>query len=121
MMVEQTGGAFQASAWVTAQTTLQFSSCASKCGGEALVVCCRRVVVSVPEDAFEMNYVFTDGEGATDNNQGHNYLTVVDSQMTPEEWAELAMDRLVRAYIVAVLLRLSLHKRILLLQILCHE
>jgi starch synthase len=49
----------------------------------------------MPEDAFEMNYVFTDGEGATDNNQGQNYLTSVESRMTPELWAELAMDRLV--------------------------
>lgn len=51
--------------------------------------------MNIPEDAFEMNYVFTDGEGATDNNQGQNYLTVVDSKMTAELWAEQAMDRLV--------------------------
>ena len=47
----------------------------------------------VPGDAFEMNYVFTDGEGASDNNQGKNYLTAVAGTMTPEAWAELAIDR----------------------------
>lgn len=54
------------------------------------------MVVKVPEDAFEMNYVFTDGEGATDDNQGQNYLTLLDSAMTAELWAERAMERLVR-------------------------
>lgn len=53
----------------------------------------RRVIVKVPEDAFEMNYVFTDGEGATDNNMGQNYLTLLDSNMTAELWAEKAMER----------------------------
>ena len=54
---------------------------------------CRQVEVSVPEDAFEMNYIFTDGEGATDNNEGKNYMTVVKSSMTPEAWEEKAIDR----------------------------
>ncbi len=49
--------------------------------------------MKVPEDAFEMNYVFTDGEGATDNNMGQNYLTLLDSNMTAELWAERAMER----------------------------
>ena len=49
--------------------------------------------MTVPEDAFEMNYVFTDGEGATDNNMGQNYLTLLDSNMTAELWAEKAMER----------------------------
>ena len=65
--------------------------CAQLTGMWALL--CRRVVVRVPEDAFEMNYVFTDGEGASDNNQGKNYLTAVRGTMTPEAWAELAIDR----------------------------
>ncbi|CAL8465412.1 g4948 [Coccomyxa elongata] len=56
-----------------------------------------RVIVKVPEDAFEMNYVFTDGEGATDNNMGQNYLTLLDSNMTAELWAERAMERQVAA------------------------
>ena len=59
---------------------------------------CRQVEVSVPEDAFEMNYIFTDGEGATDNNQGKNYMTVVESSMTPEAWEEKAIDRQVSAH-----------------------
>ena len=54
---------------------------------------CRRIVVRVPADAFEMNYVFTDGEGASDNNEGRNYLTPVRGSMDPEQWAELAIDR----------------------------
>ena len=58
---------------------------------------CRQVTVCVPEAAFEMNYIFTDGEGATDNNQGKNYMTVVKSSMTPEAWAEKAIDRQVVA------------------------
>ena len=49
---------------------------------------CRRVEVVVPGDAFEMNYVFTDGEGATDNNQGENYMTPVQGSMTPKLWEE---------------------------------
>lgn len=47
----------------------------------------------MPGDAFEMNYIFTDGEGATDNNQGKNYMTAVRSAMTPEAWEEKAIDR----------------------------
>ena len=58
---------------------------------------CRQVEVSVPGDAFEMNYIFTDGEGATDNNQGKNYMTAVQSSMTPEAWEEKAIDRQVTA------------------------
>ncbi len=54
---------------------------------------CRRVAVRVPGNAFEMNYVFTDGEGASDNNQGRNDLTAVAGTTTPEAWAELAIDR----------------------------
>ena len=50
-------------------------------------------MVHVPEDAFEMNYVFTDGGGASDDNRGKNYLTPVEGSMTPEQWAELAIDR----------------------------
>ncbi len=61
---------------------------------------CRQVEVSVPEDAFEMNYIFTDGEGATDNNQGKNYMTAVKSSMTPEAWEEKAIDRQVSAHAV---------------------
>ena len=47
----------------------------------------------MPKDAFEMNYIFTDGEGATDNNQGKNYLTAVKGSMTPEAWEEEAVNR----------------------------
>ena len=49
----------------------------------------------MPTDAFEMNYVFTDGEGATDNNQGKNYMTPVQGAMTSELWEEKAVERLV--------------------------
>ena len=49
----------------------------------------------MPRDAFEMNYVFTDGEGATDNNLGKNYMTPVQGSMTSELWEEKAVERLV--------------------------
>ena len=49
----------------------------------------------MPTDAFEMSYVFTDGEGATDNNQGKNYMTPVQGSMTLELWEEKAVERLV--------------------------
>ena len=49
----------------------------------------------MPTDAFEINYVFTDGEGATDNNQGKNYMTPVQGGMTSELWEEKAVERLV--------------------------
>lgn len=51
----------------------------------------------MPEAAFEMNYIFTDGGGAADNNQGKNYMTAVKSSMTPEAWKEKAIDRQVGA------------------------
>ena len=47
----------------------------------------------MPTGAFEMNYVFTDGEGATDNNQGKNYMTPVQGTMTSELWEEKAVER----------------------------
>lgn len=49
--------------------------------------------MNLPQDAFEMNYIFTDGEGATDNNHGKNYLTAVKGSMTPEAWEEEAINR----------------------------
>ena len=40
-----------------------------------------------------MNYVFGDGKGNFDNNNGLDYRTAVESKMTLETWREGAPER----------------------------
>lgn len=44
-----------------------------------------------------MNYVFSDGEGAVDNNSGVDYATSVSGNMTAARWVQEAPERTVRA------------------------
>ena len=50
----------------------------------------------VPKEAFEMNYIFGDGEGTVDNNGQQDYLTQVRGGMSREQWLDLAPEREVR-------------------------
>jgi hypothetical protein len=57
------------------------------------------VTIPTPEDAFELNYIFGDGEGQTDNNGGLDYKTFMAGVMTADRWEELAPDRQVSKHI----------------------
>ncbi|KAL4420307.1 hypothetical protein ABPG77_001397 [Micractinium sp. CCAP 211/92] len=52
-----------------------------------------RVDIEVPEDAFELNFVFSNGDGMYDNNFGQNYLKPCDGPMTRELWLQKAQER----------------------------
>ncbi len=52
----------------------------------------------VPMEAFEMNYIFGDGEGTVDNNGQQDYLTEVRGDMSRDQWLELAPEREVRRW-----------------------
>ena len=52
---------------------------------------------TVPADAYELNFIFGDGEGGFDNNATANYLKPVEGAMTPEAWQDAAAERAVRA------------------------
>lgn len=47
----------------------------------------------VPEQSYEMNFVFTDGEGAFDNNYGQDFLCPVHWGITRDEWLDGANAR----------------------------
>eukprot|EP00884_Botryococcus_braunii_P007192 jgi/Botrbrau1/16474/Bobra.0142s0068.1 len=49
--------------------------------------------IPTPDDAFDLNYVFGDGDGNFDNNGGLDYKTWMLSTMTVERWEELQPDR----------------------------
>ena len=51
--------------------------------------------ISIPQDAYDMNYIFSDGGGTTDNNCGLDYCTETEGVMTREAWAEAAPERMV--------------------------
>ena len=56
--------------------------------------------VTVPSDAYEMNYIFSDGVGTTDNNGGLDYLSEVDGHMTRQAWTEAAPERMVQSTVL---------------------
>eukprot|EP00775_Hariotina_reticulata_P004294 gene4294-4546_t len=47
----------------------------------------------VPENAFELNFVLTDGDGLFDNNSGQDFTFPVTAGSTWEEWQVSAMER----------------------------
>jgi len=47
----------------------------------------------VPHESYEMNFVFTDGEGAFDNNYGQDFLCPVHWGTTRDEWLDGANAR----------------------------
>ncbi len=51
--------------------------------------------MQVPEDAYEINVVFSDGEGTYDNNGGKDFLLPIDSTWTWQDWQDAAPDRAV--------------------------
>jgi Ni,Fe-hydrogenase I small subunit len=54
-----------------------------------------RVTVAVPADAYELNFIFSDGEGTYDNNDTRNYVLAVEGPMSRELWADTAPERAV--------------------------
>ena len=54
------------------------------------------VCPQVPKEAFEMNYIFGDGEGMVDNNGQQDYLTEVKGGLSRKQWLDLAPEREVR-------------------------
>ena len=55
----------------------------------------------VPRDAYELNFIFNDKEGAFDNNDTQNYALPVEGEMTAEKWIDLAPERAEAAYLKA--------------------
>jgi len=51
------------------------------------------IKIPIPEDAFEMNFVFGDAEGVYENNGGNDFLLEVAGGLTVEQWEELAIKR----------------------------
>lgn len=51
------------------------------------------MTIPTPNDAFDLNYVFGDGDGNFDNNGGLDYKTWMLGTMTVERWEELQPDR----------------------------
>jgi Starch/carbohydrate-binding module (family 53) len=54
---------------------------------------CRSVTIPTPVDAFDLNYVFGDGDGNFDNNGGLDYKTPMLGTMTEDKWEDLRPDR----------------------------
>ncbi len=51
--------------------------------------------VRVPEEAFELKFVISDGDGAYDNNGGQDFWQEVLGMMSKEKWGTLSRDRAV--------------------------
>ncbi len=54
--------------------------------------------MAVPKDAYELNFVFSDAEGAFDNNSNQNYCKSVEGPMTHAIWIDTAAERAVSAF-----------------------
>lgn len=52
---------------------------------------------SIPKDAYELNFIFGDGEGSFDNNSSQNYCLQVEGPMTRDLWIDTAPERAVRS------------------------
>lgn len=55
-----------------------------------------RVSFTVPTEAYELNFIFSDSEGLYDNNNTLNYSLPVDGPMTRDLWIDTAPERAVR-------------------------
>ena len=55
----------------------------------------------VPQDAYELNFIFNDKEGTFDNNDMQNYALPVEGEMTAEMWIDLAPERAEAEYLRA--------------------
>lgn len=45
--------------------------------------------VEIPADGFEMNFIFTDGEGTYENNNGLDFMISTAGGPTLEQWKEV--------------------------------
>ena len=45
--------------------------------------------ITIPEDAFEMNFIFSDAEGTYENNGGNDFMLNVAGGLTVEQWEEV--------------------------------
>lgn len=53
----------------------------------------------IPEEAYEMNFIFSDGEEIYDNNNNENYLLPVEGPMSRELWIDTAPERAEAEYL----------------------
>jgi hypothetical protein len=53
------------------------------------------VSLAVPAQAYELNFIFGDGEGVFDNNATQNYVLPVEGPVTREDWVDSAPERAV--------------------------
>lgn len=56
-------------------------------------------LLTIPEDAYELNFVVSDGESAFDNNSDQNFTIEVSGPMTKELWIDRAAERAEAAYL----------------------
>jgi starch synthase len=57
------------------------------------------VSFTVPTEAYEFNFIFSDGEGVYDNNNTQNYTLPVEGPVTKESWIDTAPERAEAAYL----------------------
>ena len=58
-----------------------------------------RAEFDVPEDAYELNFIFSDKEGMYDNNETNNYCLPVVGDMTKQKWIDTAPERAEAEYL----------------------
>lgn len=49
--------------------------------------------LTVPTDAYEMNFIFSNKDGVYDNNESQNYSLPVNGEMTQKKWIDTAPER----------------------------
>ncbi len=52
-----------------------------------------RAEVSLPADAYEINFIFGNMDGMYDNNDSQNYSIPIDGDMTEKKWIDTAPER----------------------------
>lgn len=57
------------------------------------------VSFTIPTEAYEFNFIFSDGEGVFDNNNTQNYTLPVEGPVTRESWIDTAPERAEAAYL----------------------
>jgi starch synthase len=57
------------------------------------------VSFTVPAEAYEFNFIFSDGESVFDNNNTQNYTLPVEGPVTRESWIDAAPERAEAAYL----------------------
>lgn len=49
--------------------------------------------LTIPTDAYEMNFIFSNKDGLYDNNESQNYSLPIDGEMTQKKWIDTAPER----------------------------